>query len=279
MIVGTVPLCILDLDGTALDADRKVPARLLTALSRLHTLGFHFTVATGRGLYLFESLKLAPAFLNVIGETVVLRDGDVIYDWRRRQVMHRRLLPDQVGVMLDDLPIVVDTGDHLYSTSAQVGLRFAMEYTVRRPTLLRDNVGSLDGLVRVSTYADHGTIRSRLTGLDVEISTSVDGKRVHVTPRNTCKAAGTSGVVEAMGSRLSECIAFGDGANDECLLRAAGLGVAVLGSSAGARFAADVALNVDLADWLDLHSWRTLRGDVTRCPHVLAQNFGGVSAE
>lgn len=188
-------------------------------------MGIANVIVSGRSPYLVQSLGLAPELLALFEPTMVLRDGDILWNWRTDTIEQQRTIPDTVVPTLPFPDFVVDTGRCLVASSDRAADRHAVTYRCPRTSITVSARPPASSAVKVTIYADPAEVLAALHGLDGCAFTATARDRCSVVPPNSCKAAG---LTVLLGHKtLTKVIAFGDGANDACLLRSAGAGIAM----------------------------------------------------
>jgi hydroxymethylpyrimidine pyrophosphatase-like HAD family hydrolase len=222
-----------DLDGTLLDDDGTVSATTVAALRRLKDDRFVLLVASGRSPYLVDQLDLPPDLLALFEPVMVLRDGDILWNWRTRSIEEMRTVPDTVVPALHAAGVrdfVVDTGSRLVATSAVAAARYAVFYRCPRTAVEVSDTPPVTPVGKVSVYADGPDVRRALAGIPhCQVNVATERRRCTVVPAGSCKAAGVAHLLaSAYGEpNLDAVVAFGDGGNDACMLGAVAVGVAM----------------------------------------------------
>jgi hypothetical protein len=263
-----------DLDGTLLGEDGTVDPVTLDGLRRLREQGLSLLVATGRSPYRLQQLGLSTEVLDLFEPLMLLRDGDIQWNWRTDAIESMRTVPDTVvpALLAWGFPdIVVDTGRGLVATSDRAAAAYAPLYRCPRSSIVLSGQPPRAPALKVTIFGDHGNVADALTGIE---GCSIDRKtgRCNVVPLGSCK---TAGLVRLMAERYAEptlrrVVAFGDGDNDVCLLGSVGAGVAMADSYPGAARAASLRLRGTLAGYLNAGFPRGLektRRAGRRCRH------------
>ena len=235
-----------DIDGTLTSfVTHEVPASTVEALHRLRARGVKVFVCTGR----------APAYLDVVLDTipaefdgVVALNGGYCADrsgFRDRHPMS----PGSVRAVvrwLDDHPDVVANfceEDFAYFNQVTDVMRVAWRKLGK--TAPRVELGdpherpSRHDTFQISPYIDAETEAEMLSRCP-----GVTGVRWHpdftdLIPADGGKPRGMRRFMEVHGWDREQVMAFGDGGNDESMLRFAGLGVAMGNATEGPKAAAD----------------------------------------
>jgi Cof subfamily protein (haloacid dehalogenase superfamily) len=246
-----IRLVASDVDGTLLDHHGRLPAPRAAAVRRLSASGIPLVLATGK---LWTSVRTLVDELELVGPHVAC-NGSIVFDGEGR-ILDRTLLDEGVAdevtevlrargivhaVYLADGTIVTDRIDPAHDVLPLLG--------EPRPTVdERDGRGVVKVLAILPVEAE-GDLRELGAGASRVQRT---GPRfLEWNARTADKATGLASVAELLGVALADVLAVGDAENDVPMLRAAGIGVAVVDASPAARAAADRTLTDDLALLLD----------------------------
>jgi hypothetical protein len=265
-----------DLDGTLLGEDGTVDPVTLDGLRRLRERGLSLLVATGRSPYRLQQLGLSAEVLDLFEPLMLLRDGDVQWNWRTDAIESMRTVPDTAvpALLAWGFPdIVVDTGRGIVSTSESAADRYARLYRCPRSSIVVSGRLPHAPVLKVTVFGERRDVLAALTGIDgCSVGPRKSG-RCNVVPLGSCK---TAGLARLMAERYAEptlgrVVAFGDGDNDVCLLGSVGAGVAMADSYPGAARAASLRLRGTLAGYLTAGFPRGLekiRRAGRRCRHA-----------
>ncbi len=247
-------LVALDLDNTLIGHELRLSARVKAAVAKAQAQGVHFTIATGR------APTPTDQFAEELGLTtpLICFQGGLIYDHRDRRVLHEtRLDPATVPLVVRlaeergwrlhfEAPQEVylpRNGDDMEQLEKLLGastLTYVDDFLADLPDTPHKFMFSVrepaerDALVaelRAAFSAD-----PRLNGIAVVPSHPI---LVEGLPRGLSKAAGLAWLADSLGVAQAEVMAVGDNDNDAEMLRWAGLGVAMAGSSPAALAEAD----------------------------------------
>lgn len=247
----TFRFAAFDLDGTLLGRDRAVDATTVDGLRRLRERGLSLIVVTGRSPYLVGQLGLAPGLLELFEPVMVLRDGDILWDWRTGTIEAIRTIPTRVVPALlarGHADLVVDTGRSLVATTARAAARHSAVYDCPLSAI---TVRAAPRRVPVCKVTVYGPFDGEVPD-GCSIAPGRDNTRYSVVPAGSCKAAGLAGLLSGSYGEpdLAGVIAFGDGSNDACLLAATGAGVAMDVCDPATARAASLRLTGPLAAYL-----------------------------
>ncbi len=235
-------LVALDIDGTLLGADQRVPERVLDAVSNVVAAGVPVVLSTGRGWAgtrpVAEALGLPPG-------QHVSSNGAVRVSFPPLEMLHRvtfdptrvveRVLAEHPEAMLATEVIgwgfkvnrLFPVGE-LNGGVMQVELDEMLSEPVTRVVVRDPNASEADFLRLADRLGLHGV--SYFIGYTAWLD---------IAPEGVDKASGLAAVCADLGIAASDVLALGDGRNDIEMLRWAGRGVALADAPAEVRLAAD----------------------------------------
>lgn len=254
-----IKLIAFDLDGTFLDDNKEIPPENLEALKRAAERGIHIVPATGRlFIGVHDNIKSLP-FIRYY----ILANGAQVYDAKEDKTIYRGEIPLDMALSVIDymetLPVIYDCyqrgcgwmSEHMFERIGEFVPHPAMQAAVRkqrRPvpdlrTLLIERGESLQKQQMFFTDMDE-MLRQRdeiLPQLFPELLPSTSVKtNIELNHISAGKDNGLKALCEHLGFTLENAMAFGDGTNDTCMLKAAGLGVAMSNGEEEVKAAADV---------------------------------------
>lgn len=260
--MGAYRLLVIDVDGTLLDGQSSLRPRTREAIRRAAAAGVVVTLATGR------RLRTARPIAAEVGVAVplIVHNGALIYDTARGAILYERHLPLAVARGVVEIivaagfqPLAYENafrGERLFVGPAEYDgphtalyLRNAQDQVERRPhhLLLRaedgdpvrlavmDEAGRVQGLAEQLASAPGCRILVNTTAL----MTRHGGLVLEVLEAACSKGAAVAHLAGYFGIPLQHVIAIGDHYNDQEMLRAVGLGVAVANAPADVREDAD----------------------------------------
>ena len=246
-----IRLVASDVDGTLLDHHGHLPEARAAAVRRLTAAGIPLVLATGK-LWtsvapLIADLALPGPHVACNGSVVFAGDGTVI---------ERTLLADAVA---DEVAGTLERRGAVFARYLEDGTIVTDRVVAAHDVLPLlgeplPTVGTPDGrgtlkVLAILPASEEGDLRA-LAADDAHIQRT--GPRfLEWNARGVDKATGLRTVAATLGVTLDDVLAVGDAENDVPMLRLAGIGVAVAGSSPAAIDAADRTLTADLVDLLD----------------------------
>ena len=254
-----IKLIAFDLDGTFLDDNKEIPPENLEALTAAAGQGIHIVPATGRlFIGVHDCIKALP-FIRYY----ILANGAQVYDAKEDKTIYRGEIPLDMALSLIDymetLPVIYDCyqygcgwmSGHMFERIGEFVPHPAMQAAVRkqrRPvpdlrTLLIQRGDSVQKQQMFFTDMDE-MLRQRdeiLPRLFPELLPSTSVKtNIELNHISAGKDNGLKALCEYLGFTLENAMAFGDGTNDTCMLKAAGLGVAMSNAEEEVKAAADM---------------------------------------
>ena len=238
-----IKLICMDLDGTALQSDRKsFSPRLIAALEAAHKKGIAIAPVTGRQYGLLPPAVTGhPVWENLVvtcngGQIYRLGTGERLFTQDIAETALRQLLSiaDRFGLPLE---MSVDSRLHLTQASydAQLpheNLRFHVH------TILAKSGVIVDSLEPLCTQAVE---KAQLPWIPPELGADVEAAlrdaavsavwssstSMEITHPNSNKGAALAALCRLLDISAAHVLALGDSGNDESMLRSAGIGVAM----------------------------------------------------
>lgn len=248
-------LIALDMDGTLLDPEKNVTGGVRRAMERAAAVGKVIVLATGRCVS-----ELAPyrdALVSV--RYAICESGALLYDLSEERVLARRTLPPEVApavareaaaekAMVQGMERgigIAQRSDVPHMDRWKMGIyRRLYEETA---TLVDDMIAELDDPARSWEKLNvfHLTPESRDRGHEMlghlpVVFAYMEETSLEITPKDVDKGRGLLELCRILEIDPARTIGVGDGANDEPLLRAAGLSVAMGNATPDVAEMADV---------------------------------------
>lgn len=236
--ISQFKLVISDLDGTILEAGQPIHPYTKEVLAKLPGLGIRFTLASGRSLASLrpyaEELKVDIPMVLANGCIIQSLDGVIHYRTTMPVEVTRKVIEitDHEGsdlvVFSDDQLFFKTMTDNIFRIFGKLknSINVVGSWAAIEPMLDQVNKfmiidwQSQENLKRLETIFD-----AELSGRAEYLRSNVN--HLEVMPKGVTKATGLKQLVDGMGIRMDEIIAFGDFDNDTALLAEVGLGVAV----------------------------------------------------
>ena len=247
----------VDLDGTVLDAEKKVTERTLAALEAAAESGIWVVPATGRILKGMSEEILKLGWIRYM----ILANGATVWDRGAESCLYRAEISAETGLevfrWLDGFPVIYDcyqdnqgwmTASMWENAEAYAPSPFYLQHirTLRRPVPdLKEHIRrSGTSLQKIQAFCRTTETQRELIGRTAErfpqlaVSTSV-ARNVEINDGRANKGAALTALAERLGIPMGKVAAFGDGTNDLSMIRAAGMGVAMGNAAEEVKAAAD----------------------------------------
>ena len=250
-------LLATDMDGTVVGTDNQISPRNAAAIHRALAEGYEVLFATGRcPAEVRPFLKQYPDM-----HYVLCTNGSLIVDlWTGEPLLSLVIDPQVVEQALDAVK------DMDYTPGFYLGDEFYMDQAVRGKLdyyncdcfhrlfedcatwvedpyeMFRQNP---DCVRKVNLYfhdpEEHREAGKRFSALPMNYPSGIP-YNYEICPPGISKGTGLQQLANLLGLSIRQCIACGDGGNDEAMVRAAGLGVAVDNAVESLKEAADVVV-------------------------------------
>jgi Cof subfamily protein (haloacid dehalogenase superfamily) len=244
-----IGLIAIDVDGTLLRTDKRLPKRVAHAIQKAAAAGVRVVLASARPP---RSVRAIYEYLGLDTPTIHY-NGALIRDIRAGLTLFHQPLPAhlvrQIIAMarrIDPRVIVsIESLDHWYtdrpdhSLQTATSRRFDPDHVGPFPGFLHQPVTKLMLLAPAQRMERIGMGVSRRFGDHVTIAVS-DRDLLQIIHPSVDKSAALALIAQRMGVPPTQVMAIGDAPNDIGMLRWAGLGVAVENAWDRVRDAADV---------------------------------------
>lgn len=223
----------LDMDGTILDKNYVLSPAVTEALRHFRKRGKKIVISTGR--VLASAMKHTTLLGGVDG--FVCSNGADVYDGEGR-VIAQTHIGEPLSRRLVEFARAQDVHFHAFIGDAWFYERDRpyTQFYERRSGLPGnkvnfDNFGKLT-LTKGMFLDEHERLEPIKSDLESTMKDEVQAMysapfMLEVVARNVSKASGLRACIEHWGGKMDEAIAFGDAGNDEDMLLAAGIGVAM----------------------------------------------------
>ena len=252
-----IRLIALDLDGTLLDSDKRLPPANRAALERAHRAGAYIVPATGRYFAAMPEVVRALPFLRY----AITINGARVSNADDSELLYTADLPlaQALELMrwLDTLPVIYDCYMDCVGWMTESMQRRAAEFSddvhyLKMMRELRTPVPDLKDFIaarghdiqKVQFFTNDLNLRAEVLRTCAErfpgtVASSAWYKNVEINHADATKGKALLGLCRALGIDPAETLAFGDGLNDISMLRAAGIGVAMGNADETVKAAAD----------------------------------------
>jgi len=220
-------IVFFDIDGTLLDYDKTISESTKAGIELLKRNGIFVAIATGRAPFMFETIRQEldiDSYVSLNGQYVVFEnqriysrplDKDVFHalanDSNRNNHPLVYLTEDCMIANRDNHPMIQESLDSLHFPYPEVDKDFYQSREIYQSLLFCE-----EGEERyyVKHYPMFEFIRWHPFSVDV-------------LPKGGSKAIGIQKMIEKLGVKMEQTIAFGDGLNDVEMLKTVGTGVAM----------------------------------------------------
>lgn len=252
-------LIAIDLDGTLVRSDQSISPRTIDTLRRAQQAGVKVAVASGRPT--FGTAYAADALcLKELGGYVMSYNGGEIYDWQSKERLFAQTLNCEIIPYLSkcakehDMAIMTYAGNEVLSESPN---NQYVQYSSMRNRMpihhTSDFVAAARkaGVVKCTIVGDPAPLQDLETTMRRELEGKAGVFRsepffLEIVPSGIDKAQGLEFLLNHIGAKREELLAFGDGYNDIPMLQFAGTGVAMGNAHEEIKNAADrIALSND----------------------------------
>ncbi len=235
-----IKACFFDIDGTLIDHEggSVMPRSTKESLCALREKGIKLFVATGRPPTMVDFIEEYfpfDGFVSLNGQLVVLRDGTVLHRMAHNPQDIRRLVEI---VKKEKFPcLIIEEKESFYVLDGEAvaqhhrraGVALPKQYDIER----LDTHPVLQFLVYGPENLPYIACLPHIE------PTSAGGHIQDIIPKGGGKEVGIAAAADHYGIKREEIMVFGDGDNDQRMLRWAGVGVAMGNGSEKAKAAAD----------------------------------------
>ena len=246
-------LIAIDLDGTLVRSDQSISPRTIDTLTQMQEKGVKVAIASGRPT--FGTAHVADALhLENFGGYVMSYNGGEIYNWGTKERLHAQTLDRDV------IPYIYNmckgrNGIHAMTYIEREVVSEVTDNEYIQYSSMRNRMPIRQVSDFVATAQSTGIVKCIIVGeptilpaIEKEMQEALKGKAgvfrsepffLEIVPEGIDKAKGLGILLQKIGMRKEELIAFGDGYNDIPMLQFAGLGVAMGNSAEEIKKAAD----------------------------------------
>lgn len=243
-----IKMVVTDLDDTLLSPGKEISPEAVRLIGELEASGIRFTFITGRPAYAIERF----AEKVKITAPIVSCNGAVVYDL-------------ESGRVLKDIPMEIEGLETILDRAAEMGLTVLVyaggtEYALSETnwTRIRKDAGRVLPITTIDSIKKSGNpvykvnimadgneeAFASLTGLICKLKKRYcialyGNSGCEIVDRNVNKKEGLAKLCEVCGIAMENVLAVGDNANDQEMLRAAGIGAAVANGTTETKECAD----------------------------------------
>ena len=228
-------LLALDMDGTSLDSDGKLPIELINFINSENFGNLVIVFATGRmPLAVYNPLKM----LN-ISKVVISHNGAVISNLENGNCYYENYVPSEIVQFSINLhkqfqiPLHLNLTnevitDKITSTSKIYAKHLGIEIKQLDLSTMKENVISLLFLSKKSELDSIlKQIKNRFKNFSYVLIPDKNFWLLQILPKNTSKGGGVIQLAKILNISKEDIISFGDSYNDVEMLRNSGIGIAM----------------------------------------------------
>ena len=249
-------LIALDLDGTLLDDQKRLPERNRKALEACVSKGIYVVPCTGRtAAGIPEVIKEIPGIR--FGITV---NGGMLVDMQEDRILDEKLLSPQIVVeiyeLLEEYHVMCDAyiqGDgfserYCFEHMDEYAIPVLVQELVKKTRVPIDNmkeyIRKRNCMVdKLNLFFDdkdqRAQVRGRLMERGVILVSSSFPFNLEINGPGASKGEGILRLAQILGVRAEETMAFGDGENDLSMMEKAGISIAMENGEASIQEKAD----------------------------------------
>ncbi len=238
-----IRLIAMDLDGTALQPDRRsFSPRLIAALGEAHKRGIVIAPVTGRQFNMLPpAVQNHPVWENLVvlcngGQIRNLATGELLYEKNISGEALKQLLV--ISEQLD-IPIEFSVNDVLYLTEKSLAQQQGHSHLDFHLNTILANHGKV--VSSLKPFCEMAVEKCNLPYIPAEKHRDAEillktvpvsavwssGSSMEITHPDAKKGIALEALCEILNIPIENTMALGDSGNDESMLRAAGLGVAM----------------------------------------------------
>ncbi|MBI4584857.1 MAG: HAD family phosphatase [Planctomycetes bacterium] len=248
--IRPIRLVVMDIDGTLLDDEKRLPPENLQALAEASRRGVHLAIASGR---MIPSIENQERLLGVDCALIAYNGGKVVGQRRsgRPCISHRPLPLSASSALLrfaleNNYLLNFYLDDVLYADRSQEGSPLAAIYSSRTGSIYHFvDLRELEGrqptkLIMLAEPEERDRLYARFSA-DLEGKVHVvrtDPEYLEFMAVGVDKGTALPDLVGYFGVAMEEVLAIGDADNDRLMIQTAGLGVAVANAREDIRRAA-----------------------------------------
>ncbi|GAE14753.1 5-amino-6-(5-phospho-D-ribitylamino)uracil phosphatase YcsE [Bacteroides pyogenes] len=244
-------MIVLDLDGTLTNSRKEITPRNRETLMRIQKQGIRLALASGRPTYGIKPLA-DELSMREHGGFILSYNGGEIIDWATGELIHAKLLPNDVIPILyqsaraHGLSILGYHGNHVLTEHPDD------EYVKKEAWLnkmpIRATANFLADLPLPTPKCLIVGDPKKLISVESELSVQLQGEInvfrsepyfLELVPQGIDKARSLAVLLEKIGMTREELIAIGDGYNDLSMIQFAGMGIAMGNAQEPVKKAAD----------------------------------------
>lgn len=246
-------LLVFDIDGTLVGPSHILEPYTRDILLKLRDLGIHITLATGKNLpatkQIADDLEIELPLVLSNGSIIETRHGKIHaksvlpYDVIKQVVEICEADNTNLVIYIDNDIIMKEMNADIFPIYNQVTYGIV---EIGQWDSIEDRFSEVNKCLVIEQHHPQN-----LTNLEKRFKREIGDqsdiiftstKLLEVLPKGITKVTGIQRLINSLGIKMSEVMAFGDYDNDIDMLNAAGLGVVVENGSAAAKASADLII-------------------------------------
>ncbi|THF83478.1 Cof-type HAD-IIB family hydrolase [Cohnella fermenti] len=220
-------IAFFDIDGTLVDEEKRIPADTIDAIRRLKERGIEPVIATGRAPYFFKELAEEAgieSFVSLNGAYVKYKGQDLYESQIPPEVLEKLVALAQKNKH----ELVFEGKEAYFSTAPDHPAVFEAVASLRVTHPEADaDFWKKAGIYQVFLHCESHEEHLYPAELPELRFVRWHAKALDVLPTAGSKAEGIQALLDSLGIKPEEAIAFGDGLNDKEMLQLVGLGIAM----------------------------------------------------
>lgn len=248
-----VELLCLDIDGTLLDSDKKLPGENIRAVQYAMDRGVKMAIASGRSIagieYLLEELGIEKNIIG-LGGGIVYYEGKRIYE----SVMDGNLVQQIIDLAekygsdlflstaeynLTNCRMEEKTWEEIDKSSLKSEHHIYDTYNELRKEAKRQQKKIVKATIKELEDTNFTLLKQELIKMGVFSVAKSDDYYVDINMRECNKGKGLKTLAEYLSIPVRHVMCVGDNENDEEMVKAAGIGVAMGNAADVVKAAAD----------------------------------------
>lgn len=249
---------VSDLDGTLLTRDKKVSPKTKEALKKFIEAGNKFAICTGRDINSALSVYNGLG-LDIKDSYVIAYNGGQIFDVDRGKTVYREGIPiklvPELLEMAKDYGLHVHTyNDHFILTEKYNECVEFYRRVIKTPLIVAEDIMPFVDvppckIICIELHDHEKQDRFRRAVLekysDVLDSMYSNAYYLELIPKSSGKGNALIRLRDMLGIKEENVIAAGDGENDISMIKAAGVGVAMINAPENVQQEADIVTETD----------------------------------
>lgn len=237
-------LIALDLDGTLLDSQKRLPERNKKALEACISRGIYVVPCTGR-----TAIGIPEIIKEISGiRYAITVNGGMLVDMQKNKILDEKLLSPQIVVeiydMIEEYHVMCDAyiqGDgfserYCFEHMDEYAVPDLVQELVRKTRTPKDNmkeyIRKRNCMVdKLNMFFDDSQerlqVRRRLEDRGDLLVSSSFSFNLEINGLGASKGEGILRMAQILGVKPEETMAFGDGENDISMMESAGIGIAM----------------------------------------------------